>query len=284
MGKPFSTARSRSSLRRIKRYLRKFPRPFFLSIWHHVKTRPVLGDQLPQARELRQPPATVLGSIAQRDSALRFVKWEKYFDFYGRILDQQAETSRSEGGSGAPIRLLEIGVAEGGSLNLWREYFGDKAVIYGIDVDPRCASLPNVKAEVRIGSQTDPGFLSSVVEEMGGVDIVIDDGSHLSQDVVQSFLHLFPKLESPGYYFVEDLHTSYWPKWGGGLRRRQSSIEFLRTLVDVQNSFYFNANATKQSLPSAVSNATIQQITFSDSICAVSKASVAEPRPFQSSR
>ena len=185
------------------------------------------------------------------------------------VLERQFACSKSE-------------LQGGGSLNLWREYFGDKAVIYGIDFDPKCASLLNVKAEVRIGSQTDPDFLDSVVEEMGGVDIVIDDGSHLSKDVVQSFLHLFPKLESPGYYFVEDLHTSYWPKWGGGLRRRQSSIEFLKTLVDVQNSFYFEANASKQSLSSDISSATVQQITFSDSICAVLKARVAEPRPFRS--
>ena len=186
--------------------------------------------------------------MANPKSSLRFVKWEKYVDFYGDILDDQAAKSRRKGGLPAPIRLLGIGVFDGGSLNLWRRYFGEEAIIYGIDVDPSCANLAALEAEVRIGSQSAKGFLDSVLKEMGGVDIVIDDCSHLSEDVIASFLHLFPKLESPRHCFIEDLHTTYWPRSGGGLRRRGSSVEVLQKIVDVTNSFYFGREPTKKSM------------------------------------
>ena len=57
--------------------------------------------------------------------------------------------------------------------------------------------------------------MKSVVDEMGGLDIVIDDGSHINQHVIESFQILFPHLSRRGFYWIEDLHTSYWPRWGG---------------------------------------------------------------------
>jgi hypothetical protein len=84
---------------------------------------------------------------------------------------------------GRKTRFLEIGVNKGGSLQLWRKYFGDDAIIFGININPDCEKLNGLAGQVRIGSQIDRPFLESVIKEMGGVDIVLDDGSHHMQHI-----------------------------------------------------------------------------------------------------
>jgi hypothetical protein len=151
-------------------------------------------------------------------------KWKHYLGIYVRHLASFRKKS---------VRLLEIGVFEGGSMRLWRRYFGSEATIFGIDIDPRCAALDGRDSHVRIGSQDDPAFLKKVVTEMGGLDIVIDDGSHVSPHQVASFKCLFPLLENGGVYICEDLHSNYWRGWHqGGYRRSSTFIETCKRLID----------------------------------------------------
>lgn len=134
---------------------------------------------------------------------------------------------------GKSVRLLEIGVSQGGSLEIWREFFGAQAVIFGIDIDPTCADRVDAPNAVRIGSQADPDFLRGVVTEMGGVDIVIDDGSHVAKHQRASFRTLFPLLSEGGLYVMEDTHSSYWPGFfQGGVRRRGTAVEMAKELID----------------------------------------------------
>lgn len=151
-------------------------------------------------------------------------KWRNYLAVYDRYLSQVR---------GGEVRLLEIGVSRGGSLRLWRTYLGAQAVIFGVDIDPACARFDGQDGQVRIGSQADPAFLRAVVAEMGGVDVVIDDGSHVASHQRASFDALFPLLATPGIYICEDLHTAYWPgEFEGGYRRRSSFIEVAKRIVD----------------------------------------------------
>jgi len=210
----------------------------------------------------------LLEKQALQHSGQPFTKSWHYLGFYHERLGELAAKSR-QGGLQVPLRILEIGVWKGGSLQLWREYFGAGAVIYGIDIDESCVELPNPGGVVRIGSQVDKGFVTDVVNEMGGVDIIIDDGSHQCRDVVRSFHILFPLLAQNGFYFVEDLHTSYWPQWRGGLRRSGTSIEFFKELADVVNSDYFGGNPTrKRHIPDLED---IYSIEFVDSVALVRK-------------
>lgn len=148
-------------------------------------------------------------------------KWHHYLPLYDRYFQRFR---------GKRIRFLEIGVAAGGSLQMWRDYLGDKAIIFGIDVDPNCAMFDGQAANVRIGSQNDPTFLDSVIDEMGGLDVVLDDGSHQMSDITKTLSFLFPRLNDDGIYVIEDLHTAYWRGYGGGVR---SSSNFLRSLSAV---------------------------------------------------
>lgn len=156
-------------------------------------------------------------------------KWTHYLPFYDRVFAPYR---------GAPVRMLEIGVLLGGSLELWRKYFGSQAVIFGVDLDPACATRADPPNQVRIGSQADPGFLRRVVAEMGGLDIIVDDGSHMAAHQRASFQALWPLLSPGGLYVIEDMHTAYWAHWEGGLRRPGTAVELVKQLIDDMHGWY----------------------------------------------
>lgn len=157
-------------------------------------------------------------------------KWIHYLDIYDKYFASYRNT---------PVRMLEIGVFKGGSLDMWREYFGADASIFGIDVDPACAAYATPPNQIRIGSQDDPHFLRSVVNEIGPLDIVLDDGSHIGRHQRISFDTLFPAVKEGGLYIIEDLHTSYWPvSHEGGYRRKGTAIELVKTLIDDMHGWY----------------------------------------------
>jgi hypothetical protein len=135
------------------------------------------------------------------------------------------------------VRLLEIGVYRGGSLQMWRNYFGDMAIIYGIDIDQGCAAYDGNAVRVRIGSQADPTFIKKVVAEMGGIDVVVDDGSHVASHQAISFDNLFPLLDANGVYICEDTMTAYLRGYyEGGFRRSTTFIEKIKRVVDDLNA------------------------------------------------
>ena len=141
------------------------------------------------------------------------------------------------------LNVLEIGIggyrdvrAGGESLRMWRTYF-PRAIIHGLDIHDK-----SYHRERRIhtyqGSQNDPAFLNQVAADIGRLDIIIDDGSHISEHVITSFKTLFPLLEKGGLYVIEDTQTSYWPDWKGDAHDRntpRTSMGFLKALVDGLN-------------------------------------------------
>lgn len=118
------------------------------------------------------------------------------------------------------FNLIEIGVGGhdapdkgGASLRMWKAFF-PKANIYGIDIFDKSA-LQEPRIRIFRGSQADPEFLRGVVAKIGGVHVVIDDGSHVNEHVLASFQTLFPLLADGGIYAIEDLCTAYWREFGG---------------------------------------------------------------------
>jgi hypothetical protein len=195
-------------------------------------------------------------------------KWAHYFEIYDRLFEQFADGVLMPDGSRRPLHFLEIGVYKGGSLELWREYFGPDAAIFGIDIDPNCAMTDRDDVQVRIGSQADPEFLRSVVAEMGGIDVVLDDGSHVASHQRVSFDTLFPLLSTNGLYVVEDTHTAYWPRYGGGFRRPGTIIEVAKGMVDGLHWWYFRAPVGRRA---RLAWRDIVSIHFFDSVVAFEK-------------
>jgi hypothetical protein len=142
------------------------------------------------------------------------------------------------------INLLEIGI--GGykdstkgaeSLRMWKAYFRSGRIV-GIDIQDK-RHFAEKRIDARQCDQTDAAKLTELSEEYGGFDIIVDDGSHLNHHVIQTFQVLFPLLREGGFYAVEDVQTSYWPSWGGGLRASGTSMEFFKALTDGLNHVEF---------------------------------------------
>ncbi len=206
------------------------------TVWYRLglpKPHPPLTDfahDPAAAVELgRQPP----GEIARLFFAHRgrpIHKWVHYFDVYEGYMQRYRNK---------PITMLEIGVSGGGSLEIWRQYLGPHATIFGIDIDPRCAQRVSSPNQVRIGSQDDPKFLASVIAEMGRPDIILDDGSHVARHQIASFNALFPHLKPGGLYIVEDVHTAYWPEFYDlAFWRTRTFIRYIHRLIDDMHGWY----------------------------------------------
>ena len=155
-------------------------------------------------------------------------------------------------------------------MEVWRKYLGQQATIFGIDINPACANRVDAPNQCRIGSQDDPSFLHGVVEEMGGVDVVLDDGSHMVPHQVVSFAALFPLLSEGGLYLIEDMHTSYWPgRFRGGLKRNGTAIELVKEMIDDMHRWYHS-----QRRPS---HGSIGALHIYDSLAVIEKRALRQP-------
>ena len=163
------------------------------------------------------------------NSHKRLHKWVHYFDIYERHLE------RFRGKS--PV-MLEIGVMGGGSLAMWKEYFGTESLIIGIDINPDCKQHEADGIEVFIGSQDDPALINQIFSKHPNIDIVLDDGSHMMPHMISSFELMYERLNPNGVYMVEDTHTCYWEKYKGGLRREGSFMEFVKHKLDEINAVH----------------------------------------------
>lgn len=190
-------------------------------------------------------------------------KWHHYLPIYDRYLSHYR---------GKKVRFLEIGVSQGGSLTMWRKYFGNKAIIYGIDIDSNCSRFNGISGQVRIGSQDDKDFLERVIREMGGVDIVLDDGSHKMNHLLESFNFIFPKVNLGGVYIIEDLHTAYWKEFGGGYKSKSNFFRFVFDLIQDMHRWYHSVGQIHPQVSDSCS-----AIHIHDSIAIFEKARVFPP-------
>jgi demethylmacrocin O-methyltransferase len=137
----------------------------------------------------------------------------------------------------SPIRLLELGVHDGRSVRMWADYF-PQGQIYGVDISAESKMVEGGRIKVFTGDLSQEDTYQGLSEWFQGeqFDIIIDDASHLGWQQRKSFERLFPCLVSGGFYVIEDLGTSYWPKWGGALGRKYTGIGLVKELVDYVNS------------------------------------------------
>lgn len=150
-------------------------------------------------------------------------KWMHYFEIYERHFQQFR---------GKDMSLLEFGVLHGGSLQMWKHYFGAQARITGVDINPRCAELAEERIEIVLGDQEDRQSLRNICLTHPKFDIIIDDGGHTMTQQITTFQELWFHLADGGVYLCEDTHTSYWPAFGGGHRKPGTFIEYTKTLLD----------------------------------------------------
>lgn len=211
----------------------------------------------------------------------RCAKWIHYFDIYERHMKQYKNA--------APT-YLEIGVQQGGSLDLMKEYFGPAATMVGIDIDPSAKIAETHGHTVHIGDQANTAFLDSVVAQHKSFDVIVDDGGHTADQQIASFITLFPALNDGGVYLVEDLHCSqHWVGYQGS-SLGINFLDYAKGLADklslwhMREDWFHNRYSVpldqRDSNGPKFANFAVNQIysiSFYDSIIAIEKRAITEP-------
>jgi len=202
-------------------------------------------------------------------------KWESYLPVYERLFSPFRH---------AKINVLEIGVQNGGSLEVLAEYFDQAGHIVGCDINPLCAELQyaDPRISVVIGDINSPDVLSALDIKLKPIHILIDDGSHLSFDVINAFVNYFPKLAPGGLYLIEDTHCLYWENAGGGILRSTSAQRLFKQLTDVLNYEHWEKDLSlegwlsaffqKNGIPAFISEGWVEGIEFLNSMIVVHKS------------
>lgn len=192
-------------------------------------------------------------------------KWFHYFDVYDRHFARFR---------GREIVMVEIGVYHGGSLGMWKSYFGPQARLVGVDINSRARKFTDEQVDIVIGDQSDRAFLRMLRERYPRIDILLDDGGHSMEQQVTTFEEMFDAVAPDGVYLVEDCHTSYWSEYGGGLNAQGSFIEFSKRLVDQLNAWHVREWADEERSAFARS---AWSLSFYDSIVAIEKRPKSPP-------
>jgi len=193
-------------------------------------------------------------------------KWDHYLDIY----DQYFSRYR-----GSDVKILEIGISQGGSLQMWRKYFGNSAEIYAIDINPECSKFSDSGVEIFIGSQEDHNFLRKIKREIPKVDIIVDDGGHMMRQQIITFEEMFDHVKADGIYICEDLHTSYWSEFGGGYKKKDTFIEYSKNFIDYLNAWH-SRNIDKFSVNDFTKS--VKSVHYYDSIIVIEKGVIDSPR------
>ena len=128
------------------------------------------------------------------------------------------------------VHILEIGVYSGGSLSLWREFFGNKCHVYGVDIED-CTQFSKNNTKIFVGDQADPQFWKRIREAVPKIDIIIDDGGHQSHQIISSLKEMLSHISPGGIYVIEDLQGTY----------NEGAQCFLQGLIT--ELYYFNINS-----------------------------------------
>lgn len=195
------------------------------------------------------------------------IKWSHYPDIYAQIFEPFRDKPN--------LKILEIGTRYGGGIELLQKIFPNNPTIFGIDIIPQCSSFEGQNVKIRIGDQSDETFLKSVGNEMGGIDIVIDDGSHNSRHQRASFEALFPFLNPNGIYVVEDVEHSYFRNQKGWPMLPYTFVNFAKRTVESLNS---NFRGYKKTLMLKGIDQNLYSITFFRSVIVFRKKQLPEPK------
>lgn len=176
-------------------------------------------------------------------------KHSTYFNVYDQLIGRFV---------GRPVVFVEVGVFNGGSLFMWREFLGPDARIIGIDQNPDAARWRDEGFEIFIGDQADPDFWKDVFAQVGPVDVVLDDGGHTYAQQIVTVEQALDVVRDGGLVIVEDTHTSYMAEFGGP--SRHSFVEYATAMVDRINARFGGLKGRRETR--------VHAITFYESIVA----------------
>jgi len=164
-------------------------------------------------------------------------KYKNYFAVYEKLLKKYVNTK---------FTFVEIGVLNGGSLLMWKDFFGESARIIGIDLNPNVKKFENDGFEIFIGNQSDPIFWDKFFKSTGKVDVILDDGGHTNEQKIITSQCCIPNIKDDGMLIIEDTHASYSEKFDNP--SKYSFINYSKKVIDDINFRFPNSNKFKNSL------------------------------------
>ena len=181
-------------------------------------------EQLPELTDL-----TIYKSYQK--SQYLSLKHSSYFQIYTELFEKYRDKE---------VTFVEVRVLNGGSLFMWRDYFGSRARIIGIELNPDAKKWEAEGFEIYIGSQSDPAFWQSFFKVVGPVDVLLDDGGHTYEQQIVTADQCIPNIKDGGLLVVEDTHTSYMQPFG--YPTKYSFIEWAKKIFDNINSRFPGLN------------------------------------------
>lgn len=169
-----------------------------------------------------------------KKSPYQSVKHSTYFDIYDQIFSKYI---------GKKITFVEVGILDGGSLFMWRDFFGPNARIIGIEFNPDGKKWEKFGFEIFIGDQSDKNFWNKTLSKIGHVDILLDDGGHTFEQQIVTVEESINSINDGGMIVVEDTHTSYMKDYGGP--SNFSFINYAKKKIDKCNYRFSLFNKTK---------------------------------------
>jgi hypothetical protein len=202
-------------------------------------------------------------------------KWSSYLTYYDGLFSPLRDK---------PLNMLEIGVQNGGSLDTWSSYFKQAQHFIGCDIDPKCGTLryTDPRVHIVVGDANAAPTFQAIRAISSDFDIVIDDGSHQSMDILNAFVNYFPLLRPGGVYVVEDTHTLYHDAFGGGVLNEFGAYSFFKKLIDIVGfqfwrdelsiKTYFRTFFPHAATPNFILEGWVDSISFRNSIVTITKA------------
>lgn len=249
-GAPEKNNQRSSTTAALRAFLLRHGAPLYFA-WKALRFWPAGWRGFLRARKFRFPPVPLPSSALRADAAPAgsgatpastnplqaffdanlegpgIWKWQHYFSIYHRHFERFR---------GREVHVVEIGVFSGGSLRMWREYFGPGCRVYGIDIEESCNAYAGDNIQVHIGDQADRKFWGRFRDQVPRVDIVIDDGGHLPHQQIVTFEELFPHMAAGGVYLCEDIHFAQNPfaKYMAAVSQNLHSFEYFTESQDME--------------------------------------------------
>jgi hypothetical protein len=180
------------------------------------------------------------------------IKHTNYFDIYDKLLTKFV---------GETITFVEIGILDGGSLFMWRDFLGKNARIIGVDLNPEAVKWREHGFEIYIGDQSDPKFWDKFFSEIGDIHVLLDDGGHRNDQQIVTILCALPHILDDGLIIIEDTQTSFM-KFESF--RKYSFVNFLQDKV---KSLY--ARSDELTIKKDLFSNSVHSLEFFTGICAL---------------
>lgn len=185
-----------------------------------------------------------------KESKYSTIKYKNYFSIYSKLFEKYVNKK---------ITFVEIGILNGGSLFVWKKYFGKNAKIIGIDLNPNAKKFEKYGFKIFIGDQADPKFWKKFFKKENNIDIILDDGGHTNKQQIITTNSCIPNINNGGMLVIEDTHTSYQKEFNNP--SEYSFINYSKKIIDDINYRFPKLGSFKNSL-----NNKIYSVEFFESI------------------